>query len=47
MARATWAEQRLHGSPRVLKYLYCHQMTTQTHPRGDRRVSKKVKFLKF
>ena len=23
------------GSLRVLKYPYCHQMTTQTHPRGD------------
>ena len=22
----------------ALKYPYCHQMITQTHPRGDRRV---------
>ena len=30
------------GSPWVLKYLYCHQMITQTHSRGDRRGLEKV-----
>ena len=44
MARAIWAEQPLRGSPWVLKYPYCHQIITQTHPRGNRRVSEKVKF---
>ena len=29
-------------SPWVLKYPYCHQMITQTHPRGNGRVSKKI-----
>ena len=29
-------------SPWVLKYLYCHQVITQTHPRGNGRVSEKV-----
>ena len=43
MARATWAQWPLHGSPWALKYLYCHQMITQTHPRGNRRVSEKSK----
>ena len=42
MARARWAQWPLHGSPWVLKYPYCHQMITQTHPRGNRRVSEKV-----
>ena len=36
-AATTWA-------PWVLKYLHCHQMVTQTHPRGDRTVSGKVEF---
>ena len=38
-----WALRPLHGSPWVLKYLYCHQMITQTHPREDKRVLEKVK----
>ena len=42
MARARWAQWPLHGSPWALKYPYCHQMITQTHPRGNRRVSEKV-----
>ena len=37
MARARWAQWPLRGSPWVLKYPYCHQMITQTHPRGNRR----------
>ena len=41
MARATWAQRPLRGSLWVLKYPYCHQMMTQTHPRGDRRGSEK------
>ena len=43
MAPATRAWRPLHGSLWVLKYPYCHQMTTQPLPRGDRRVSEKVK----
>ena len=39
MAHATWATWPLRGSPWVLKYPYCHQMITQTHPRGNGRVS--------
>ena len=31
----------------VLKYPYCHQMITQTHPRGERRVSEKVECKKI
>ena len=46
MARARWAHQPLHGSRWVFKYLYCHQMITQTHPRGNRRVSEKGEFGK-
>ena len=46
MAQATWAYRPLRGSPWVLKYPYCHQMTTQPHRRGDRRVLKKVDFSK-
>ena len=42
MARARWAQWPLRGSPWVLKYPYCHQMITQTQPRGNRRVSEKV-----
>ena len=37
-----WAQWPLHGSPWVLKYPYCHQLITQTHPRGNERVSEKV-----
>ena len=44
MARARWAQWPLHGSPWVLKSPYRHQMTTQTHPRGDRRVSESGEF---
>ena len=29
----------MRGSPWVLEYLYCHQMTTQTYPKGNRLVS--------
>ena len=47
MARAIWAWQPLRGSPWVLKYPYCHQIITQTHPRGNRRVSEKVEFLEI
>ena len=36
----------LRGSPGVLSYPYCHQMITQTHPRGNRRVSENVEFWK-
>ena len=43
MARATWAWRLLRGFLWVLKYPYCHQMNTQTHPRADIRVSEKVK----
>ena len=28
--------------PWALKYPYCHQIITQTHPRGNRRVLEKV-----
>ena len=31
----------------MLEYLYCHQMTAQTHPTGDRRVAKKIEFSKL
>ena len=41
MARARWAQWPLRGPPWVLKHPYCHQMITQTHPRGSRRVSEK------
>ena len=44
MAHATWAWRLLRGSPWVLKYPYCHQMITQTHPRGDGQVSEKIEF---
>ena len=43
MAWARWAQWPLHGSPWALKSPYCHRMMTQTHPRGNRRVSEKVK----
>ena len=39
MTRATWAQRPLRGSLWVLKYPYCHQMITQTHPTGDKRIS--------
>ena len=42
MAWARWAQWPLCGSPWALKYLYGHQMITQTQPRGNRRVSEKV-----
>ena len=44
MARAKWAWRLLCVFPWVLKYLYCHQLINQTHPRGNRRVLEKVKF---
>ena len=47
MARATWTQRPPHGYPWVLEYLYCHQMSTQTHPRCGRRVSEKVAFRRF
>ena len=47
MARAPWAQWPLHGSPWVLKYAYCHQMTTQTDPKGERRVSRKTNSRNF
>ena len=28
----------------VLEYPYCHQMITQTHPRGYRRVAENIEF---
>ena len=37
VARARWSQWPLRGSPWVLKYPYCHQMITQTHPRGNGR----------
>ena len=44
LARAGWAKwPPLRGSPWALKYLYCHQMITQTHPRGKRTVLEHVK----
>ena len=33
----------LPGSLWVLEYPYCHQMTTQTHPRGNKRILEKIK----
>ena len=39
MAQARWAQWPLRGSQLALRYPYCHQMITQTHPRGNRRVS--------
>ena len=45
MAQATWARRPLRGSPWVFRYPYCHQMITQTHPKGDERVSEKVKIF--
>ena len=44
MAWGTWAQRPIRGSLWVVKYPYCHQMTTQTHPRGDKRVSEKNEF---
>ena len=44
MAQVPWAYRSLRGSPWVLKYPCCHQMTTQTRPRGDKRVSEKAGF---
>ena len=46
MARARWAQWPLRGCPWALMYPYCHQMITQTQPRGNRRVSEKVEMLK-
>ena len=46
MAGATWAQRPLRGSPWALKYPYCQEMITQTHPRADRQVSEKLEFLK-
>ena len=31
-------------SPWAAKYPFCQQMTTQTHPRGDKVVSEKIDF---
>ena len=42
MARPRRAQWPLHGTPWALKYPYCHQMITQTQPRGNRRFSEKV-----
>ena len=47
MARATWAWRPLQGSPRVLKYPYCHQTTTQSHPTGYRRGSGKSRIFEI
>ena len=33
--------------PMGARYPYCHQTTTQTHAKGDRRVSEKVEFPKI
>ena len=33
--------------PMGARVLDCHQMTTQTHPGGDGRISEKIKFLKI
>ena len=46
MARAIWAWWPLRGSPWVLKYPYCHEIITQTHPRGDTSVLEKGEFRK-
>ena len=42
MARATWAQRAVGESLWVLRYLFCHQMITQTHPKGDGQVSEKI-----
>ena len=42
MARVRWAQWPLRGTPWALKYPYCHQVITQTQPRGNRRFSEKV-----
>ena len=42
MARATRAQWPLRGTLWALKYPYCHQMITQTHPRGNGRLSEKI-----
>ena len=47
IARATRAWRPLHGSPWVLRNPCCHQMITQTHPTGNRRILEKVKLSKF
>ena len=36
MDRARWAQWPLRGPSWALKYSYCHQMITQSHPRGNR-----------
>ena len=46
MARARWAQWPLRGSPWALKYPYCHQMITQTHPRGNGKVFMKTRISK-
>ena len=48
MARATWAQQSLYGAQWALKYSHVvsHQRITQTHPKGNRSVSLKVKCSK-
>ena len=46
MARARWAQRPLCGSPWVFNYLYCPQMITQTHPRGNRRGSENAELWK-
>ena len=43
MAWARWAQWPLHTPSWVLKYPYCHQMITQTHPRGNKKVLEKLK----
>ena len=40
----TRAPRQIRGSPWVLEYTYCHQMITENHPRGTRKVPEKVKF---
>ena len=47
MARVRWAQWPLRGSPWALKYPYCHQMITQTQPRGNIRVRKRSKCENF
>ena len=46
MAQATWAQRPLCGSSWALEYPYCHQMITQTHPKGEG-FPEKTNFRKF
>ena len=47
MVHAIWAQRLVCGSLWVLKHPYCHQMITQAHPKGGRRVLQKAEFFKI